>query len=96
MSVLLRVLREQLAPHLLGVGWKIFTRQGLDQDAQQPLLTLRPSGVIKKKLRSKRYLRGLKGFGVASSRVSDAPMAHSSVTQGDVSGGVGVTTGQGR
>lgn len=74
-SALLGVFREQLAPHLLGVGWNMVTRQGLDRDTQQPLLTLRPSGVVKKKLRSKRCVRGLKGHGAASSKVSDAPVA---------------------
>lgn len=36
-ALLVGVFKEQLAPYLLGVGWKMFMHQGLDQGAWQPL-----------------------------------------------------------
>lgn len=56
-----------------GVAGSPLIRSGMENTHQwQPLLTLRPSGVIKKKLRSQGCVSGLKGYSAASPRVSDA------------------------
>lgn len=94
-AALAGIFKEQLAPHLSGVLWKMLKCQGLDGGAlpSDPEI----QWVVKKRLRSTRCVSGLKGHSVLLPQSQMPLQLHSSVTQDDKGGGqVGATMGQAR